>query len=175
MSLDPPVAGRVTPTGVSPVLAAGLRRPSWVALRAEPAAVARGRRFAGDVISGHTLDADHAYTVRLLVSELLTNAVNAARALREWSYDAWPLRLDVAACSRCAYLAVTDPDHRPLPASDEGGQLVEHGRGLGIVDHIAAARWVTYTEHGKTVHVVVAAPDVTLTPEELERIRESRR
>ncbi|MEV5704561.1 hypothetical protein [Actinoallomurus sp. NPDC052274] len=89
-------------------------------------------------------------------------------------YDAWPLRLDVAACNRWTYFAVTDPDHRPLPASDEGGQLVEHGRGLGIVDHIAATRWVTYAEHGKTVHVVVAAPGVTLTPDELQQIRKTR-
>jgi anti-sigma regulatory factor (Ser/Thr protein kinase) len=149
-------------------------RLSWIALRAEPAAVARGRRFAGEVVSGHTLDGDHTYSIRLLVSELLTNAVNAARALGEWPPDAWPLRLEMVACNRWTYIAVTDPDYRPLPASDEGGQLAEHGRGLSIVDHLAAARWVIYSGRSKTVHVVVAAPDVELTPGELQQIREVR-
>ncbi|MCO6007527.1 hypothetical protein NE236_21340 [Actinoallomurus purpureus] len=53
---------------------------------------------------------------------------------------------------------------------DKGGQLAEHGRGMSIVDHLAVARWVTYVEHAKTVHVVIAAPDVTLTAAELAQI-----
>ncbi|MCO6007236.1 ATP-binding protein [Actinoallomurus purpureus] len=170
MTPDPVVVDRAaSPTVLWPAIA-GPYRPSWIALRAEPESVARARCFAGDVVSGHTLDVDHAYLIRLVVSELATNAVNAARALRDWPYDALPLRLDVAACNRWTFLAVTDPDHRPLPASDKGGQLADHGRGLAIVDHVAAARWVTYAEHGKTVHVIVAAPDAELTAAELQQI-----
>jgi DNA mismatch repair ATPase MutL len=68
---------------------------------------------------------------------------------------------------RFAHLAVTDPDHRPMPAPDQGGLLAEHGRGLTIVDQHAADRWVTYAEHSKTVHVIIPASDITLTGAEL--------
>jgi hypothetical protein len=167
---DPAVNDRATsPTVVWPAIP-GPHRPSWIVLRAERESVARARHFVGEVMSGHTLDADHAYLVRLIVSELATNAVNAACALREWPYDAWPLRLDIAACNRWTLLAITDPDHRPLPASDRGGRLADHGRGLAIVDHVVAARWVTYAEFGKTVQVLITAPDAELTAAELQQI-----
>ncbi|MCO6007970.1 ATP-binding protein [Actinoallomurus purpureus] len=170
MPSDPEVADcTASPTVVWPLPATD-RRPSFIALRAIPESVVRGRRFASDVVSGHTLDDDHAYMIRLLVSELLTNALNAASALRKWPYDAWPLRLDVAACNRWTYLAVTDPDHRPLPASFVSGLEAEHGRGLAIVDQVAVVRWITYAGHSKTVHVVIAAPGVTMTAAELKQI-----
>ncbi|GAA0318509.1 ATP-binding protein [Actinoallomurus spadix] len=171
MTPDPAViADRAAPTVVTPVMPTSPRRPSWIALRAEPASVAKGRRFARDVVGGYTLDDDYLYLVRLLVSELLTNAVNAARAMRDWPYDSWPVRLDVAATNRWVYVAATDPDHRPLPAAAVGGLEAENGRGLHIIDGAATARWPIYREHGKTIHVVVAAPGVTLTADELRRI-----
>lgn len=146
-------------------------RPSWITLPARPESVARARRFAADIAAGHTLDGEHAYTVRLVTSELVTNAVAATCALRAWAPSERPLRLDVTACNRWVHLAVTDPDHRPLPAVDEGGTLAEHGRGLSIVDAEAATRWVRYGEHAKTVHAVVVAPDGCLSPEELAALR----
>lgn len=170
MTPDPAVTDRPAPTVVTPILTTSPRRPSWIALRAEPASVAKGRRFARDVVCGHTLDDDYLYLIRLLVSELLTNAVNAARAMRDWPYDSWPVRLDVAATNQWAYVAVTDPDYRPLPAAAVGGLEAENGRGLHIIDSVATARWSIYTGHGKTVHVVVAAPGVTLTAGELRQI-----
>ncbi|GAB3967505.1 hypothetical protein GCM10029978_034950 [Actinoallomurus acanthiterrae] len=97
----------------------------------------------------------------------MTNAVNATAALRVWPDGAWPLRLDVVACNQWTHIAVTDPDHRPLPASDKGGQLAEHGRGLSIVDQVAVARWVVYRERAKVMNVVIAAPGIELTAAEL--------
>jgi hypothetical protein len=82
----------------------------------------------------------------------------------------YPIGVEMLATERYVHLAVTDPDHRPMPASDKGGQLAEHGRGMSIVDHLAVARWVTYAEHAKTVHVVIGASDVTLTVAELAQI-----
>ncbi|MCO5996527.1 ATP-binding protein [Actinoallomurus rhizosphaericola] len=81
-----------------------------------------------------------------------------------------PIRVSIKVTGRYVHLAVTDPDHRPIAGRDQGGQLVEHGRGLAIVDQGAVARWVTYAEHGKTVHVIIVAPGVTLTAEEIAQI-----
>ena len=75
---------------------------------------------------------------------------------------------------RWAHLAVTDPDHRPMPAADEGGILAERGRGLSIVDRFVTDRWVHYFARGKTVHVVFAATGVTLTAAELTALRRTR-
>lgn len=165
MTPDPAVlADRTTsPTVVPP-------NPSWIALKISRTSVGMARRFAADAIDGHVTDPDHADNIVLIVSELVTNARNATARLRVWEPRALPLRFGIRATDRWTYMYVQDPDHRPLPASDKGGQLAENGRGLGIVDHLADARWVTYAEHSKTVHVVVAAPGVTLMAAELKQI-----
>lgn len=143
-------------------------RPSWLALRARPEYVAKARSFASTAVFGYPFDA---YEIGLIASEVVTNAIRAASALRTWPDDVWPIGMEMAVTARVAHLAVTDPDHRPMPASDEGGQLAENGRGLSIVDHLAAARWVSYVERGKTVHVLIAAPGVELTTAELAEIK----
>lgn len=136
-------------------------------MRALPEYARKAREFARTAVFGFPHDP---YDIALITSEVVTNAIVATAKLRDWPHDLYPIGVALAVTDRYVHLAVTDPDHRPLPASDEGGQLAERGRGLGIVDQGAIARWVTYTEHGKTVHVVVAALDVTLTAAELEQI-----
>ncbi|MCO5968743.1 hypothetical protein [Actinoallomurus soli] len=59
---------------------------------------------------------------------------------------------------------VTDPDPRPLQVNP----APTNGWGLGIVDTYAVARWVTYTDTDKTVHVLITAPGVTLLPGEVD-------
>lgn len=165
MTPDPAVlADRPVATTVA------MPRPSWIALKISSTSARTARQFAADVIGGHVEDPDHAHSIVLIVSELVTNARNAAARLKKWAPRALPLRFGIRATDRWTYMYVQDPDHRPLPASDKGGQLAENGRGLGIVDHLADARWVTYAEHSKTVHVVIAAPGVVLTADELEQI-----
>jgi hypothetical protein len=159
---DPAVADRLTPN---------LARPSFLALRDRPDSIHRLRQFAGSAVFGLPYAADE---VELIAVEIVTNAIHAVRNLGREPYDLWPIGVEITATHRYMHLKVTDPDHRPIAGVDEGGQLAEHGRGLGIVDHLAAARWVTYAEHGKTVHVVVAASGATLTPAELQQIREAR-
>jgi anti-sigma regulatory factor (Ser/Thr protein kinase) len=132
--------------------------------------VARARSFASSEVFGLPFDD---YEISLITSEIVTNAVNAARAMREWPDRMSPISIRMTTTDRYVHLAVTDPDHRPI-AFDEGGQMSEHGRGLAIVDQLAAARWVTYAERSKTVHVVVAASGVTLTSAELQEIRGAR-
>jgi anti-sigma regulatory factor (Ser/Thr protein kinase) len=133
-----------------------------------PECVARARSFASTAVFGYPFDA---YEIGLVASEIATNAIRAAGALRTWPDDLWPIGMEMTVTARWTHLAVTDPDHRPMPASNEGGQLAENGRGLSIVDHLAAARWVSYVERGKTVHVVITAPGVELTAAELAEIK----
>ncbi|MEV0403292.1 ATP-binding protein [Actinoallomurus sp. NPDC050550] len=170
MTPDPAaIAGRTESPIETRVRSATTRtyRPSWVALRARPEYAAKAREFAVASVFGLSFDA---YEVGLVTSEIVTNAIVATAALGGWPDDAWPLRLEVAACDRWVRIAVTDPDHRPLPASNAGGQLIENGRGLSIVDQLVTVRWVTYAERAKTVHVVLAAPGVTLTTVELREL-----
>ncbi|MCO5968823.1 ATP-binding protein [Actinoallomurus soli] len=162
MTPDPAVADRVGPRS---------RRPAWLALHARPAEAARARSFASAEVFGLPFDP---YEIGLVTSEIVTNAIRAALALRPWPDDLWPIGVQMTTTHRYVYLAVTDPDGRRMAAPDDGGLLAEHGRGLSIVDHLAAARWVTYAEHGKTVHVVITASEVTLTPTELQWIRDAR-
>jgi anti-sigma regulatory factor (Ser/Thr protein kinase) len=140
---------------------------SWLALRARPDYAGKARRFAASCVESTPHDA---YSVALITSEVVTNAIEATAALRAWPDDVYPLAFELAVTDRYVHLAVTDPDHRPLPASDVGGLEAEHGRGLSIVDQIAVTRWVTYAERHKTVHVLLAAPEVVLTAEELRQI-----
>ena len=151
--------------------------PSWLALRVHGASVAAGRRFAEDVVSAQVADPDHAHTIVLVVSELLTNALRAARTMvadglvAGWRHQDRPLRLGVTATGRWTHVRVADPDPRPFPEPRDGEPLAETGRGLPIVDALAVARWVRYRRDGKTVHAVVAAPGLKLTETDVATIR----
>lgn len=143
----------------------GWPEPSWIGLRVHAASVAIGRRFARDVVCGH-VTAEHAYTIVLLVSELLTNALRRAAEVGVWEHLDRPVKLGVLATDRWVELSITDPDPHPIdPAAQP-----ENGWGLGIVDTLSAARWPVYADDSKTVHVVIPAPDVELTAAELEQI-----
>ncbi|MFL6056113.1 MAG: ATP-binding protein [Actinoallomurus sp.] len=138
-----------------------------MSLRVHAASVAIGRCFARDVVSGHS-DDDHAYTIALLVSELLTNALRAAAAVGEWEPQDRPVKLGVLSTERWVRLSVTDPDPNPI----DPGARPENGYGLGIVNTLAALPlWTTHAADSKTVHVAVAAPGITLTAAELQALR----
>lgn len=140
----------------------------FLPLHARPDAVRQGRRFAAAAVAGHP--AYDPYDIALIASEVVTNALIHGSGQREWPDDLWPVSVEVTVTARYVHLAVTDPDPRPLHIPGVGDLTALSGRGLGIVREHARAVWPTYTEHGKTVHVVVAAPDVTLTAAELEQI-----
>lgn len=134
-----------------------------LAVRPESAAIAR--RFVRDVVSGHHADP---YTVALLTSELVTNAMRAAARVGRSDR---PIRLSVTTTDRLTHLAVTDPSPVP-PTRRQLGIDALTGRGLAIVEVYAAGPfWVTQGGDGKTVHAVIAAPGVTLLPGELAEVR----
>ncbi|MEV0401823.1 ATP-binding protein [Actinoallomurus sp. NPDC050550] len=72
-------------------------------------------------------------------------------------------------------MSVVDPDPRPLRPVDPNDALAESGRGLHIVDVLSALCWVAYDREGKTIHAVLAAPGVELTPVEREALQRSTR
>ncbi|WP_460333848.1 ATP-binding protein [Actinoallomurus acanthiterrae] len=137
-------------------------------VRALPEYAGRAREFAKNTVTGFPHDP---YEVALITSEIVTNAICATAALRNWPDDVFPIDLNVIVTDRYVHLAVTDPVTEPMPAREQGGLLANNGRGLLIVDQHALDRWVTYAEDSKTVHVIVPAPEVALTPAELHDFR----
>ncbi len=120
---------------------------------------------------------EHIDDVVLLVSELVTNAVEAA-----WDYAAartvpWtpydrPVGLRVLSRRRWSHLWVSDPDPRPIKRTPHG-PMSERGRGLKIVDSFkgpTGLRWATAGAWGKTIQVVVPYLDVTLTEAEQDQL-----
>lgn len=166
-----PRPGRHAASAVDPLgaltPAPAVVRPSWIALSVSRTSVARARAFAAEVVRDHVADSDHADSIVLVVSELVTNARRAATEVRRWEPHDLPLKFGLLATGRWVHLYVTDPDPRPL----EVNPAPANGWGLGIVDTYALARWVTYTGTDKTVHALITAPGVTLDPAELQRIR----
>ncbi|MEV5710564.1 ATP-binding protein [Actinoallomurus sp. NPDC052274] len=145
--------------------------PVRLSLHVRRDAVRQARRFVADAVAGHPYDS---YEVALLASELTTNAIRAAEAMHpSCPEDIRPISVELTVTDRYAHLAVSDPGTEPLPAQQHGGLLAERGRGLAIVDQHAAARWVTCTDHGKTVHALITAPGVILTAAELALLREA--
>ncbi|MEV5709469.1 ATP-binding protein [Actinoallomurus sp. NPDC052274] len=147
-----------------------LGRPDWLALHVHDASAPIARRFAEATVAPYGADRDN---VGLITSELVTNALRAARRLVEeglapaWNYPARPLRIGVLATERWVRLSITDPDPRPIDPLAPS----ENGWGLGIVDTLSVKRWTTYEAESKTVHVIVAAPGVALSATEVDTLQ----
>lgn len=117
-----------------------------------PAAVPCARRRTRRVLAGWDL-AGLREQAELVVSELVTNAVAASRAVRT---DA-PVRLWLLTDGARVGIAVWDANPR-LPVLAEPDGLAESGRGLLLVDSLAG-RWdaqATPRLGGKVVRAVCA-------------------
>ncbi|GGZ81961.1 SpoIIE family protein phosphatase [Streptomyces echinoruber] len=114
------------------------RVASWE-IPADPAAVQQARRDTARQLAAWGLD-DAAFTTELIVSELVTNAINHA-------YGPIHLRLihERALICEVSDASNTSPHLRRARSTDEGG------RGLFLVAQVAQ-RWGTrYTDTGKTI------------------------
>ncbi|MES4901440.1 MULTISPECIES: ATP-binding protein [unclassified Streptomyces] len=127
-------------------------RRTLLVLPAEPAitAFARDRILTEAVGWGVPLDDEQREAVKLVVSELVTNAVVHGRGLVTVGlfYESYERRL---------LLAVYDgnpdaPKRREAEADDE------HGRGLALVGHLASRHGWEPTEAGKKVWVEFDVP-----------------
>ncbi len=95
-------------------------------------AAGEAREFAGKLLSEWALDADAAYDVLLIVSELVTNAVVHGVA---------PVHLWLWAADGCVRGAVDDQGDGVPRLAGPGGlcgdDMSEHGRGLALVTAMA--------------------------------------
>jgi hypothetical protein len=116
-----------------------------ITLPVEPRSVRAGRQFAGETLAqwGHP---EHADTVRLLVSEILTNAVRQARA---------PIGLRVHRSTTEIVTEIFD-DNPHLPQRRLAGPDDECGRGLMLVEALATEWGTRPGPAGKTVWFTVA-------------------
>ena len=116
-------------------------RQSLLELEAVPGSVPRARRHARQVLSGWNLG-PLGEAAELVVSELVTNAVQASRAA---GADR-PVRLWLAADRARAAVGVWDGSTDP-PAPRHPRDTYESGRGLLLVEAVSTA-WDWYPEGG---------------------------
>lgn len=151
-----------------------LTAPVVLKLRANTIEVPAVRRYLIAMLAG-LVPAGHLDEVELCASELVTNALKAAldyaKACRfAWTHLDTPIHLGICCAERWTRLDVRDPDP-VLPAPVERDLLDEHGKGLILVNEIAACRWWEPAADHKTVHAVIAMPLVELTAAELKAAR----
>lgn len=143
-------------------------------LRVLKSEVREARRFPSLVLGG-LVPAGHLDDLEACTSELVTNGLRAAEEYAKrlgfgWSCFDTPVHLSVETAERWSRLSVRDPDP-VMPEVGPGGLFDECGRGLLIVDTIAAYRWHTSTAHDKTVHAIVPMPLVKLSDTEIVAIK----
>jgi PAS domain S-box-containing protein len=111
-----------------------------VDLDPDPRSVARGRRFVAETLAewGHD---DLADAARLVVSEILTNAVRHARS---------PIGVRLHRTAREITVEISD-DNTHLPQRRVPDPQDENGRGLMLVENLADAWGTRPTNTGKTV------------------------
>lgn len=132
-----------------------------------PNAVAWARRYVADVLDRWLVPSDTIETVRLLVSELTTNAVQHPRlgdrrSLYGSDVNLRTVTVMLELIGLQLRLYVHDHDRQP-PVPKEVGPDSENGRGLFIVAHMSH-RWGYYFPSGtggKVVWCEVALPDPT--------------
>jgi hypothetical protein len=135
-----------------PSFAAGWPLRSFLELGPFPGAVPCARLHARQVLWEWGADASGENT-ELVVSELVTNAVQASCATRQGAVRMWLV------CDR-AQVVVFVWDASPLPpARSEPGQDAENGRGLLLVEAVSQ-RWGHFgCESGKVVWAVIPGTD----------------
>lgn len=135
------------------------RPPAALPLPALPSSAAASRRYTERLLAGWQLTAC-LDTARLLVSELVANAVTATRARPRTGFPAaWaPIELSLRRTGSSLIIEVRDPDPDP-PADRQAGPLDEDGRGLLIVDMLSS-RWGYYAAErgGKVVWCEISVP-----------------
>jgi anti-sigma regulatory factor (Ser/Thr protein kinase) len=126
---------------------------SHLELAALPTAVSCARRHAKAVVleCGLPMLAD---TVELIVSEIVTNAVQAASFLRADSLATPVVRLWLASDLHCVLVRVWDSSSQ-MPARQDPNPDDESGRGLMLVDCLGSEWGVDRRQNGKVVWVIV--------------------
>lgn len=127
--------------------------PSPVALSLPfaPSSAAVARNSLKEWLIGLGLPADVIEDSRLVVSELVGNAVRHASPLADGTV--------VVAWTRQAAdldIAVTDGGAPTIPHQVQAGDGDDGGRGLSIVDHLTNRWWLETTRSRSTVHAILS-------------------
>jgi hypothetical protein len=119
---------------------------SFLELGADKNAEGSARCHARNVLAEWRLD-DLSEAVTLVVSELITNAVNATAKVR-WAAGLPPVRLWLLGGAGSAgageVLVLVWDAVREMPRLGGAGTLDECGRGLGIVHTLSGRQWDTW-------------------------------
>jgi anti-sigma regulatory factor (Ser/Thr protein kinase) len=97
--------------------------------------------------------------VRLVVSELVTNALRHAGEYPVERYDNAPIRLSLLRTGGRLTCAVTDPGDQ-IPVRGEPDRVSQGGRGLHLVEAFSDSwNWAPLSSHGKVVWACFLCPD----------------
>lgn len=133
------LAARIPPSGLVPAARVVRRLP------AQPMSVPLARSWAEGWLAGSEVPTDRRDLVLLLVSEMVTNAVQQGDG---------PVRVTLGASTASLRVEVFDPGHR-LPVLGTSALDATGGRGLQLVDALCDAWGVEEALDGKTVWATV--------------------
>lgn len=149
--------------------------PRWMRMAIDPTLVREARRYAAAVLSRADIGEERLVgDVRLVVSELVTNAMRAAERFARargipWAPYERPVALRVECRPAWVHLFVIDPD--PQMAEPKARDVLdEGGRGIAIVEAVGALHWHVSGTYGKTVHAVVPRSAAKLTDREVDQL-----
>lgn len=114
--------------------------PQLIRLEPDGSSVAEARHFARECLCRWGLD-DQAADVELVVDELVTNAIQHSRG---------PVTLSIGRRPDRIVVQVQDPSS-DRPEHEDPDVLADNGRGLLLVDELAAGWGTTPTDDGKRV------------------------
>lgn len=127
--------------------------PVTLALPFSPASAAVARHRLRDWLHGLGADGESLDDARLVLSELVGNAIRHARPLSDDTlrvgWDRHAAGLDISVTDGGS---VSSPERLDAAVSDLAG------RGLAIVDTLSSRWWVEATRSRTTVHAVVELP-----------------
>jgi anti-sigma regulatory factor (Ser/Thr protein kinase) len=120
--------------------------------------VKEARDFAHEVLLSWALPRMYE-DVRLVVSELVTNALRHAARYSVERHGSTPIRLSLLRTGGRLTCAVTDPGDQ-IPVRREPDQVSQSGRGLHLVEAFSDSwNWAPLAGHGKVVWACFLCPD----------------
>jgi anti-sigma regulatory factor (Ser/Thr protein kinase) len=138
---------------------------AFIELAPSPSSSSWARRFAASVLRTWQVQQEAIETAELLVSELMTNAIQASCSVMGTVPDPTPrISLTIRRPAGLVVIEVLDHDPNP-PVMHDTGPDGESGRGLMLVQALSKEWGHQYrASGGKTVYAVIDAPNGTCDP-----------